>query len=117
MGHYQLAWQAAPSETPMMLVPMAVMLPSSQQPVWQAAHSDISLDGHPDCRHAAIALWLLSNYFGKQQPLTYSGHLIGHVRHDNGRLKRMSNLSRVRIYIRVSMYLDPLAAADDDALN
>ncbi len=47
------------------------------------------------CRHAAISLWLLSNYFGKQQPLTYSGHLIGHVRHDNGRLKRMSNLSRV----------------------
>ena len=48
-----------------------------------------------DCRHAAVSLWLLSNYFGKQQPLTYSGHLIGHVRHDNGRLKRISNLSRV----------------------
>ncbi|KAK9794591.1 hypothetical protein WJX73_001229 [Symbiochloris irregularis] len=46
-------------------------------------------------RHAAVTIWLLSEYFGKQQPLTASGHLIGHVKYDDGRLKRTSNLSQV----------------------
>lgn len=44
-------------------------------------------------RHAATAIWLLSHFFGKQQPLNASGHLIGHVKNDEGRLKRTSNLS------------------------
>lgn len=47
------------------------------------------------CRYGVTALWLISNYFGKQQPMTQCGHLVGHVRTDGGRLAKLSNCAPV----------------------
>jgi len=47
------------------------------------------------CRQSIMALWGISTYFGKQQSLTQCGHLVGHVRSDEGVTKRVSNCTPV----------------------
>eukprot|EP00884_Botryococcus_braunii_P021204 jgi/Botrbrau1/7768/Bobra.0159s0196.1 len=47
--------------------------------------------------YAVTALWLVSNYFGNQQPLTQCGHLVGHVRTDGGKLAKLTNCSPTKM--------------------
>ncbi|CAL8464285.1 g3820 [Coccomyxa elongata] len=46
-------------------------------------------------KQSITALWGISTYFGKQVPLTQAGHLVGHVRSDEGVTKRISNCTPV----------------------
>ncbi|EIE18633.1 Clavaminate synthase-like protein [Coccomyxa subellipsoidea C-169] len=46
-------------------------------------------------QQSIIAFWGISTYFGKQVPLTQVGHLVGHVRSDEGVTKRVSNCTPV----------------------